>query len=80
MIAQFNRILKAFGANRVELQEVDRTHIKFEIIGWSKFTIFMGGEVVERGVEGTIWSKTKRSRWLHAISLGKKRDEEGRIV
>lgn len=77
MTEQFNRILQAFGANRVKLTEVDRDFIQFELLNYGMFCIWENGGFGEWLNDD--YCETANSRWLHAISLGKKRGEEGVI-
>ena len=75
MIDQFNRINQAIGANRMRVVEVDLDYIQFEILHWGMFCLFTHGGLWE-------WTKDKyhdtaNARWLHGISLGKKRDDAG---
>lgn len=81
MTDQFNRILRAFGANRVKLEDISEGHISFEVAGWATFRLRQDGSIKERYEKARYggYEETARSRWLHAISLGKKRDEEGRV-
>ena len=81
MIEQFNRILRAHGSNRMELLEVNDGYIKFRIVGWASFLLRQDGRLQEQVEQARYggFAETDRSKWLHAISLGKKRDEEGSV-
>lgn len=75
MIDQFNRINQAIGANRMRVVEVTMDYIQFEILNWGTFCVFDDGglwEYIEHD-----YQDTQNARWLHGISLGKKRDDAG---
>ena len=82
MIEQFNRINRALGANRVKLEEACGGYIIFEVVNWAAFRLRQDGSIKERyeTVRYGGFQETARSRWLHAISLGKKRDDAGNIA
>ncbi len=77
MVENFNRILQAFGANRIKLLEVYDRIIKFKIDNFGVFMIGPGGAVSE-WVDG--FEKTARSRWIEAIGEGKTRNDAGEMV
>lgn len=78
MIEQFNRILKAFGSNRIELWEVDDSYIQFRIVGWGVFCVWED-DVLYEWIDSD-YQVTENSRWLHAISQGKVRNDAGEMV
>lgn len=76
MAEQYNRIVKAFGANRVRLIGIKYGLWNFSIDGWAEFLLD------DRGLTEWVGSAritTNRSQWLEAVSLGKKRDDEGNL-
>jgi hypothetical protein len=75
MIDQFNRINQAIGANRMRVVDVYITYIQFEILNWGMFCVWSAGDLMECRNGG--YSHTPNARWLHGISLGKKRDDAG---
>jgi hypothetical protein len=76
MIEQFNRILQAFGSNRVRL--ISQEYLSFEILGWGTFAILSNGSIVERCEEK--YSPTANSMWLQSVSLGNLRNDAGEPV
>lgn len=82
MIEQFNRILRAFGANRVRIEDVNGGYIIFELVGLSAFRLNQDGKILERIEQARYggWEITDRSRWLQAISEGKVRNDAGEMV
>jgi hypothetical protein len=77
MIEQFNRILQAFGSNRVLL--ISQSHLSFEIVGWGTFAILSNGVIVERNESGG-YQPTANSMWLYSVSLGKTRNDAGEVA
>jgi hypothetical protein len=77
MVEQFNRILAAFGSNRVRLVHVKDTSMRFAISGWAEFIVFVDGELHESSKDRLF--TTGRSIWLQALSLGKTRNDLGSI-
>lgn len=82
MVEQFNRILQAFGSNRVRLVKAGASVIELEIVGWSRFCIFeSGGSIAEVSGDGLSLSQhTARARWLKGLSQGKQRNDAGEAV
>jgi hypothetical protein len=75
MIDQLNRINNAIGANRMRVVEVTMGHIQFEILHWGMFCVWREGGLYE--FINDDFHDTANSRWLHGVSLGKKRDDAG---
>lgn len=57
-------------------------YIEFRIVGWATFRLRQDGRLQEQVEQARYggFAETARSRWLHAISLGKKRDDAGNIA
>jgi hypothetical protein len=77
MVEQFNRILQAFGSNRVRL--ISLQHLTFEIVGWGVFAILPNTSIVERMKDGGFLP-TANSMWLQSVSLGRKRNDAGEVA
>ena len=75
MIEQFNRINQAIGANRMRVVSVRSHDMQFEILHWGMFCMRNGHGLYEL-INGVFYD-TPNARWLHGISLGKKRDDAG---
>lgn len=86
MIEQFNRINRAFGANRVRLSGFSDDQLLFFISCMGLFGIQRDGSIMEiykNGLYGTgvqFRTESARSKWLKSISLGEKRDDYGNLV
>jgi hypothetical protein len=74
---QFNKIVSAFGSNRVAVRNLSSSMISFDIGGWSSFMICYGQ--VRELIDGSA-EVTPRAEWLQAVSLGKKRNEDGVVA
>lgn len=73
---RFNRILKRFGANRIEVNELSNLYVDFSIAGSGRFVVY--GNRVSQIIEENHYD-TPTSEWLTAISVGAIRDDEGRM-
>jgi hypothetical protein len=75
MIEAFNRILRAFGANRIQLTEVNNGYIQFKLGILGCFLLVTRdqceAEVLEWNQDSEEYQPTKRSKWLQAIGEGK---------
>ena len=86
MPEMFNRILRAFGANRVQIERWQENHIvnliEFRIVNFGDFVLVehdSSYRVEEWRKDLSGWDgRTSNSRWLTAIAGGMKRDDEGR--
>jgi len=77
MIEAFNRIMKAFGANRIEMDEADNSYIQFTISNWGSFIVTTDGEIQEWIADD--YEFTARSKWLYGIGQGKTRNDVGEL-
>ena len=79
MPEMFNRILRAFGANRIAVTSTSEQYIEFSVIGWSDFILLEDSEG-HRVKEAHKDNTTPNAKWLTAIAGGMKRDDDGRVA
>ena len=79
MPEMMQRIIRAFGANRIELTTVNETFVEFTITGWSDFIIESHSVGEWRPNPNRYDHDTANAKWLTAIAQGKKRDDEGNL-
>ena len=83
MPEMFQRILRAFGANRIEIERWHDCYVEFNIVNWGEFVLLEHNtsyRVEEWRKDLAEWDgRTPNARWLTAIADGKKRDDEGSV-
>lgn len=81
MPEMFQRILRALGANRIEIERWHEFYIEFHIVNYGEFILIEHNtsyRVEEWRKDLAGWDgRTQNAQWLTAIADGKKRDEEG---